>query len=804
MSGQEYKMTISNNVNLPTVKSGSIAKTNETKLVGIGALFEQILANGLQLNEPEGRSEGKTVLNSTHDLNPAEQVDIKSALNSELFDNSEFEFAISRAESFIEIAGKEKEAFNSKEISTEKAKQPNLSDNKLSMFSDHAMEKIKIAIENALTDNGLISNFDGFLAHKSQSNLGKFEQVLNKLILADQTSKNQNQEVFLKFIGRETDLHSQSQDNVVVRLAELDLSSLSVAIDNQEIGFVSKAYVNGSDLKEMVHIDVALKDGTVVLKSDVMLSLNPGSADADAVQNGHTVYQDKFDLAFDNNMFSLPQLTPSEQFDELTNVSFRLRKSDENISNGSHNLDDRHKSTISDISNLAVSEILDGSRTDDLSIELGSESKQSHLPSLEIQINSSQNVGKLIVLTINTDHETIASLPRLNLNLASKNDRDGAVIENQSPVFGNTPQQDNDSSHAVAIFKDPSQLEQLQNAHSLNFSDLGPIGDKIKIVFTEGLQISSEKNEANLDNNKIVFPEKTVQLISRLVSKNQKNDLKNMIVQNVPPHLKIDVLSKVSSASIRETSSEKGERRKLMMTTKNFLEVYEQKSWRVEGSVVKMFIKTDPQVELGAGLKSNFAILSNQSSLHISQLTLQKDDITPNQAAGRILEFDNNIFTKNRNADVILQNNNTLPKLDLLDAEFASKLAVHALEQTLNEQDHIEISLEPKSFGKMRLTASMDGSDMDIKIFVENQSTLNILRSTEGLLQTVSEQNGLKLAQYNVELTGQGDNNNPNSRDGKSDTQKGIGQEKSAGSQSNDADDVRLVANNLHALNLMA
>ena len=804
MSGQEYKMTISNNVNLPTVKSGSIAKTNETKLVGIGALFEQILANGLQLNEPEGRTEGKTVLNSTHDLNPADQVDIKSALNSELFDNSEFEFAISRAESFIEIAGKEKEAFNSKEISTEKAKQPNLSDNKLSMFSDHAMEKIKIAIENALTDNGLISNFDEFLAHKSQSNLGKFEQVLNKLILADQTSKNQNQEVFLKFIGRETDLHSQSQDNVVVRLAELDLSSLSVAIDNQEIGFVSKAYVNGSDLKEMVHIDVALKDGTVVLKSDVMQSLNPGSADADAVQNGHTVYQDKFDLAFDNNMFSLPQLTPSEQFDELTNVSFRLRKSDENISNGSHNLDDRHKSTISDISNLAVSEILDGSKTDDLSTELGSESKQSHLPNLEIQINSSQNVGKLIVLTINTDHETIASLPRLNLNLASKNDRDGALIENQSPVFGNTPQQDNDSSHAVAIFKDPSQLEQLQNAHSLNFSDLGPIGDKIKIVFTEGLQISSEKNEANLENNKIAFPEKTVQLISRLVSKNQKNDLKNMIVQNVPPHLKIDVLSKVSSASIRETSSEKGERRKLMMTTKNFLEVYEQKSWRVEGSVVKMFIKTDPQAELGAGLKSNFAILSNQSSLHISQLTLQKDDITPNQAAGRILEFDNNIFTKNRNADVILQNNNTLPKLDLLDAEFASKLAVHALEQTLNEQDHIEISLEPKSFGKMRLTASMDGSDMDIKIFVENQSTLNILRSTEGLLQTVSEQNGLKLAQYNVELTGQGDNNNPNSRDGKSDTQKGIGQEKSAGSQSNDADDVRLVANNLHALNLMA
>jgi len=797
-------MKISDNVNLPTDKSGSIAKTNETKLVGIDSVFAQILANGLQLHDTEGRTEGKTVVNSAQDLIASSQEEIQSALNSELFDNNAFEFTISRAESFIEIAGNEAKAFNSKELSTGKAKQSNLSDIKRSIFSDDAIKHIKSAMENALADNGLISNFDELMAQNSESNLGKFEQVLNKLILADQTSTNENQEVFLKFIGREIGVYRQPQDNVAVRLAELDLSTLSVAINKNEIGFVSKAYIDGSDLNEIIHIDVALKDGTIVLKSDVMRSLNPGTADEDAVQNDHTVYQHKFDLAVATNMSALTQHTPSEQLNKLTNVSFRVKNSDQDISNGSYNLDDRQISTTSDISNLALSEIVDGSKIDDLSPKLGSESKQNQLSNLEIQITSSETSGKLIVLTINTDHEMIASLPRLTIDLASNNDREGALLHDQLPVFGNTFQQDSDSSHVVAIFKDPSPLERRQKDHTVSSADLGPLGDKIKIVFAEGLQTSSEKNEANLDNNEIVFPEKTVQLISRLVSKIQKNDLKNVIVRNVVPDLKIDLRSKLSSASMHETFGAKGERRKLMMTTKNFLDVYEQKSWRVEGSVAKMFIKIDPQTKLSAGQNNNFTILSDQSSLDTSQLTLQKDDMTSNHAAGRILEFDNNRFTKNQNADVILQNNNTLPKLDLLDAEFASKLAIHALEQTLNEQDYIEISLEPKSFGKMRLTASMDGVDLDIKIFVENQSTLNILRSTEGLLQAVSEQNGLKLAQYNVELTGQGDTNNPNSRDDKSDTEKGIGQEKRSGSQSNDADDVRLVTNNLHALNLIA
>jgi hypothetical protein len=48
---------------------------------------------------------------------------------------------------------------------------------------------------------------------------------------------------------------------------------------------------------------------------------------------------------------------------------------------------------------------------------------------------------------------------------------------------------------------------------------------------------------------------------------------------------------------------------------------------------------------------------------------------------------------------------------------------------------------------------------IDVKLTAENSSTLAILRSSEGILQTISEQNGLKLAEYNVELNNNAQNN---------------------------------------------
>ena len=103
--------------------------------------------------------------------------------------------------------------------------------------------------------------------------------------------------------------------------------------------------------------------------------------------------------------------------------------------------------------------------------------------------------------------------------------------------------------------------------------------------------------------------------------------------------------------------------------------------------------------------------------------------------------------------------------LSLNDPTFASRLIALALDQALNASEPIEINLDPKSFGKIRVNARLDGSNFEVQLLVENTTTLSVLRSSEGLLSHLSEQNGLRLSQYNVDL-GAGGNSGSNQNEG--------------------------------------
>ena len=46
-----------------------------------------------------------------------------------------------------------------------------------------------------------------------------------------------------------------------------------------------------------------------------------------------------------------------------------------------------------------------------------------------------------------------------------------------------------------------------------------------------------------------------------------------------------------------------------------------------------------------------------------------------------------------------------------------------------------------------------------MKLTAENSATLAILRASEAVLQSITEMNGLKLAEYNVELSNNNQNN---------------------------------------------
>ena len=108
----------------------------------------------------------------------------------------------------------------------------------------------------------------------------------------------------------------------------------------------------------------------------------------------------------------------------------------------------------------------------------------------------------------------------------------------------------------------------------------------------------------------------------------------------------------------------------------------------------------------------------------------------------------------------------TPQKLSLLDAQFTSRLATTLLEQAINSKENFDLILEPESFGKVRVNVSLENLQLDVKLTAENSATLAILRASESILQSISEINGLKLAEYNVELSNNNQNNN-GSRDQK-------------------------------------
>ena len=108
----------------------------------------------------------------------------------------------------------------------------------------------------------------------------------------------------------------------------------------------------------------------------------------------------------------------------------------------------------------------------------------------------------------------------------------------------------------------------------------------------------------------------------------------------------------------------------------------------------------------------------------------------------------------------------TPQKLSLLDAQFTSRMATTLLEQAINSKENFDLILEPESFGKVRVNVSLENLQLDVKLTAENSATLAILRASESILQSISEINGLKLAEYNVELSNNNQNNN-GSRDQK-------------------------------------
>ncbi len=141
-------------------------------------------------------------------------------------------------------------------------------------------------------------------------------------------------------------------------------------------------------------------------------------------------------------------------------------------------------------------------------------------------------------------------------------------------------------------------------------------------------------------------------------------------------------------------------------------------------------------------------------------------------------------------------------KLNVLDAQFSSRMATLFLEQAINSKENFDLILEPESFGKVRVNVSLESLQLDVKLTAENSATLAILRASESVLQSITEMNGLKLAEYNVELS----NNNQNNSGSKDQKENSGEKDVKMSDNRDDLDEQSGSSNNdsSHSLNLIA
>ena len=101
--------------------------------------------------------------------------------------------------------------------------------------------------------------------------------------------------------------------------------------------------------------------------------------------------------------------------------------------------------------------------------------------------------------------------------------------------------------------------------------------------------------------------------------------------------------------------------------------------------------------------------------------------------------------------------------LQVFDAQFNSRLGLLLTDRVLSGQEKFELQLEPESFGKVRISVSIDNSALEVKMVAENTGAVSVLRNAESLLHSITDQSGLKLSNYSVEMQGGSGNNKNNS-----------------------------------------
>ena len=272
-------------------------------------------------------------------------------------------------------------------------------------------------------------------------------------------------------------------------------------------------------------------------------------------------------------------------------------------------------------------------------------------------------------------------------------------------------------------------------------------------------EISEISSEISFDKTDILMVKEKLRNLLDASSKAQSTQVSGKIIKEaISNSIEVAEKQEVVSVAIRKVLGNlQGEYRKKPMQASLMVSSADVVSLRTDAikpvytnqEVFKFFNESRENITSWSSLEENDKILKPATP------TVENTEHDTSRFIDKQLKPGNNasqpeVIAQSTNTSLL--NSNLSRNLSILDAQFASRLAAIAVEQVMTSSEAIELNLEPKSFGKLQINASLDNSGLEIKLTAENSATISILRSTEGLLSGITEQHGLRLSQYSVDF----------------------------------------------------
>ena len=311
----------------------------------------------------------------------------------------------------------------------------------------------------------------------------------------------------------------------------------------------------------------------------------------------------------------------------------------------------------------------------------------------------------------------------------------------------------------------------------------------------EGL-LGSQKLKVNIqDDDKKRFLDQIRQYLNKKIVSKERATSEQMNSQlNQSKKISSTLSNKKATSNLDESSNPKATDKNHVQKTKEFIEHSVQKEVKNSGKSSKDILssyaeKSKLKGKEGSEYRPNHFTEDNSKDLDlnkkntITKFEISKDLITKttpsfkesfnsestvkvHDASLPKADQNNNSSNQNNNQSNLNfrseHNNKVLETLNMLSKTWGNKLIEKIEKSIINGDESLEISISPKSLGKLNITINIQDSLTRINIITENASAAALLGESESKLSQMMEASGLKLSTFLTSSQQFGNNNGKN------------------------------------------